>query len=328
MESKKLKEKESSGFKRVSIGIIVLLLIAVSALITVFNDDRQENQVTSGSSAVVNSTLETSQVTDGMMIEERIGNEKDILSILEFKNGEIQTPYLTLYYPESFEEYLLIANSCRDPYMLEFYAIIPNRMEQKIFEVCLGTDFNGNMGVVTTDKGEISVSMTIYSVVTDDTWSESEIDTIFAMQEAVNELIWRLGISSNNAGNSDLILKKSSEENNVINFLKIETPYCVLPYPAVWADRLYIEQIETIDTYRVEFYCKLEEHEPLLMFTVIFGGDEGEQLGVIIDAEENTIPVNIIMNAPSKDGLVDEELDTLYSMQEALNQLIQQLPLS
>lgn len=326
MKPKYLKKKKVSGLKWVLISVI-LPLILVIALMIAFMNAGQEQDMPSDSQTSENDATETTEAIDEMISEETVANVKETLALLEFKNGEIQTPYLTLYFPECFQDYLLIANNSNDPYILEFYAMLPEKTEQRIFDVCMGTGADGNLGVVVTDAGDIPVSMTVYSFVPDDTWNQGEIDTVLAMQEAANELIHGLGISDEAEKNNAPALKDAPEETTIVNFLQIETPYCLLQYPAIWADWLHTEQAEHEDVYRVEFYCSLEGYEQLLMFTVLFGGDEGEQLGVVTNTEGITVPVNILMNAPSKEGLQDEELEILYSMQEALNYLIQQLPL-
>lgn len=322
MKPKYLKKKKASGFGWILTGI-VLLVIAAVVLMSVFSDDREDAQV-SDPQDTGNSVTENSETPDEATTEATLDEVKGTLGLLEFKNGEIHTPYLTLYYPESFEDYLLVANSCEDPYILEFYAVLPDRMELRIFDVCLGEGASGNLGVVTTEAGEVRVSMTLYSFTPDDTWEAGEIDTVLAMQEAANELIDCLGLSDNGSSPD---YEDAPADTPIVNYMQFETPYCVLHYPAIWADWLCVEYAEHGDAYTVEFYCSLDDHEPLLMFTVLFGGDEGEQLGVVTNEEGMIVPVNILMNTPSEEGLQEEERNILYSMQEALNLLIQQLPL-
>lgn len=322
MKQKYLKKKETPQRKWVLIGtVLTLALAAVFAL--VFGNSGQKQAVPSPS--------ETSETTPSQAqetaAEEPTSKARDAVTLMEFKDGRIELPDLTLYYPESFEDCLLVANISREPYILAFYAVLPEKAEQRIFDVCVGAGSDGNLGLVATDKGDIPVSMTLYSFDPDDTWDEGEIDTILAMQEATNELINRLDISDERTENRAPAVKEVPEETAVVNFMQIETPYCILQYPASWEDRLSVEHFESEDVYRVAFYCHLEGHEQLLMFTVLLGGDEGEQMGVVTNAKGITVPVNLLMNTPSEDGLQDDELEILHTMQEAVNVLIQQLPL-
>lgn len=336
MKPKYLKQKKTSKLSWVLVGIIVLLVSVIAVMQMLIDKDAVSDQPTAPETYVTAASdyPETSEMTipkqseaEETTVNEGTAEDDNAVIILEFENGEIQTPYLTLVYPESFADFLLIANTSRNPYVLEFYAVLPEKMEQRIFDVCLGLESDGNLGIVATDAGEIPVSMTVYSFAPDDTWDEGEIDTILAMQEAANELILGLGITGEEDEINAPVLKETPEETTVVNFMQIDTPYCLLQYPAIWADWLHIEHTKSDGIYRVEFYCDLNGHEALLMFTVLFGGDEGEQLGVVTNEEGVTVPVNILMNTPSEDGLPENEKNILYSMQEALNLLIQQLPL-
>lgn len=326
MKPKYLKKKKTSGLKWALVGVILVLILAIAFMMG-FKDAGHRNETPSDSETTESTAAVPTETSEAIISEEPLFETNNAVTILEFENGEIQTPYLTLYYPEIFEDCLLIANTSKEPYVLEFYTVLPEKAEQRIFDVCLGPGSDGNLGIVSTDTGEISVSMTLYSFVPDDTWEKGEIDTIFAMQEAANELILELGFNSEEEEIKAPVLKETPEETTVVNFMQIETPYCVLQYPAIWADWLCIEHFDGENAYSVEFYCNLEGHEQLLMFTVLLGGDEGEQLGVVTNADGITVPVNILMNTPSEEGLQDEELEVLHSMQEALNSLIQQLPL-
>lgn len=326
MKPKYLKKKKTSGLKWVLVSVILVLILAI-AFMMIFKNAGQEQETPDDLQTHETTATETTNAADETTSEETVAGVKTAVTLVDFKNGEIQTPYMTLHYPESFEDHILIANNSNDPYVLEFYAVLPEKTEQRIFDISLGDSTDGVIGVVNTDMGEIPVSLTVYSFAPDNTWSEGEIDTVLAMQEAANDLIAGLDISNVTEENNAPVLKDAPEEITIVNFLQIETPYCMLQYPAIWEEWLHTEQKESENVHRVEFYCCLEEHEQLLMFTVLMGGDEGEQLGVVTNADGITVPVNILMNTPSEEGLREDEKEILYSMQEALNQLIQQLPL-
>lgn len=324
MKPKYLKKKKSSGLKWVLIFAVVAVCLIIVAIIHTNHEKVNENPgYETQPDQISTETTEATKATTPNKTEEESGNQRGV----EFKNGEIQTPYLMLNYPESFEDLLLVINSCQDPYVLEFYAVLPEKMELRIFDLCLGTGSAGNIGVVVTDAGEVPVNLTVYQFNPDETWSDGEIDTVLAMQEATNELISALNIVNESEENKEPVLEETPEETTIVNFIEIETPYCVLQYPAMWGNWLRTSHNESESVYSVEFYCRFENHEQLLMFTVLFGGDDGEQLGVVTNAAGVTVPVNIEMNAPSEEGLREEELNILYSMQEAINVLIQKLPL-
>lgn len=322
MKPKYLKKKKKSVGGLLILIAVIVLVIAI-ALISMLGSKSEAEETTANTQAATESIpLETEQ-TEPEVTQTKV---QESLNFLSFENGEIQTPFLTLHYPEMFEDYLLIANSSSDPYILEFYAVLPERTEQRIFDICLGSGSDGNLGIVETAAGAVSVSMTVYSFDPDETWTQGEIDTVLAMQEASNELVSNLSISHGNETQTP-DFEEAPKETTVVNFLKIETPYCELRYPAVWTETLHTEENENDGIYRVDFYCSLEGHENLLIFSVLLGGDEGEQLGIVTNEAGITVPVNLLMNTPSEEGLQANELEILYSMQEAVNQLIEQLPL-
>lgn len=327
MKPKYLKKKKIPGW--IWVLILAILLIAGVVAAFVLTDAGQEpaEQPSSGPQASEEPSSNPDETQDTSVPEESTEAPKDPPVLVEFENGRIQTPYLTLYYPESFEDCLLVTNSCQSPYTLEFYAVLPERTEQRLFDLSLGAGADGNLGTVTTEAGQIPVSATVYSFTPDSTWEQGQIDTVLAMQEAFNELIGKLGIVSEAGGNDAPAVKEEPGESAPVYFIQVETPYCTLYYPAPLADRLSVSQVGSEDVHRVEFYCNLEDHEPLLMFCVLFGGDEGEQLGVVTNADGITVPVNILMNTPDEDALQPEQLEILYAMQEAVNQLIEYLPL-
>lgn len=328
MKPRYLKKKKIFGVQWVIAAVVVLLICTVSVIL-IKNDgaDTVQTEVQETENPTTCATEAASE-----LIVQSASEETEMIEVvpagqLDFLHGQIQTPYLTLHYPESFEDYLLVINSCISPYTLEFYAVLPDKPEQRIFDLYMGDGSDGNLGVVVTDAGEIPIGMTVYSLALNETWSEGERDTVFAMQEAANELISNLNISYSQEGEQSPVLGNSEQNTKIVQYLRIETPYCDLEYPAFYADKLYLEETESEDVYSVAFYCDLEDREPILMFTVLFGGDEGEQLGIVTSANGITVPLNILMNMPSEEGLENEELDILYSMQEAVNQLVQRLPL-
>lgn len=328
MKPKYLKKKKKSPWGWLIVVAVIVLVIAlvIAMMIKGESGAGETTPDTPTTETPTAPTIPTAPVTAQTESETTAIQDNGAVTIVAFENGEIHTPYLTLYYPEAFEDCLLIANSSRDPYVLEFYTVLPEKTEQRIFDVCFGAGTDGNLGVVKTESGEIPVSMTIYSFTPDATWNQGEIDTVHAMQEATNELIHYLDIAEKD---SDIIpvLEEEPAETTIVKFLHVETPYCVLQYPAVWAEWLHVEEAEIDGVYRVDYFCSLEGHENLLMFSVLLGGDEGEQLGIVTNTDGITVPVNLLINAPSEDGLNEDEITTLYAMQEAVNQLIAQLPL-
>ena len=250
--------------------------------------------------------------------------------IVECKNDQIQTPYFPLYYPDALADLLVIANTADEPFTLEFYAMLEEKPEQRIFDIRLSQRVKGNTGLVKTDAGDVYVNVTFYKFDPDNSWTKDEINTILAMQEAANDLISRLDLEQEPSGQvQQPAMEETSPESSVVNMLSVPTPHCTLQFPVRWKDYLVTEQIEDEETgvYRVLFYGKVPGREKCLMFTILFGGDEGEQLGVVVNTLGEYIPVNVLLEDMLLDGWNQEETQTICTMQEAVNELIGQLPL-
>lgn len=247
----------------------------------------------------------------------------------EYEGSRIETPYFTLQYPEELSDHLTVVKTSDSPYTLEFYAMLEGRPEQRIFDIRLGKDVPGNMGMVKTDSGEIRVELILYRFVPGEDWSEGEINTVLAMQEAANDMLEQLDLVeiSQSGGQSGPV--ETAPESSIVNMTLIKTPYCTLHYPVRWKDYLVTEQTENEDTgvYSVAFYGKVEGSEKCLLFTIAFGGDEGDQLGAIVRDSGEFVTVNLLMADPDLTGWPEENIQILYSMQEAVNELIAELPL-
>ena len=72
---------------------------------------------------------------------------------------------------------------------------------------------------------------------------------------------------------------------------------------------------------------KTASHEPVLLFSIYVGGDEGEQMGAVMGEDGIPVPVNLLLTELDLTGWSAEDADLMYTMQEASNQLVDMLPL-
>lgn len=248
--------------------------------------------------------------------------------IMELVNGEIQTPYGVLKYPEELADLLTIAKTSNDPYTLEFYAVIEDRKEIRLFDVAFGEGSGGNMGNVETEQGQVPLNVTIYTLSFDASWLEGEIITAQAMQDAVNEMIEQLKPVAESQQSVVPEVFQQPDEDSALDNLRIETPYCMVYYPAKWSEYISYEYDDTQeDVYKLNFYSSMYGLEPVYLFSIYFGGDEGEQLGAVMSEEGIPVPVNLIMAELDLSYWSQSDASIIYSMQEASNQLIEKLPL-
>ena len=236
----------------------------------------------------------------------------------------IQTPYIELHFDEAFADLLGVVHTAGTPYLVEFYATLDERPEQRLFDIALGEGADGNLGAIQTDAGIVPVSMTIYTFEPDDSWNSGEIDTILAMQDVANDLMQQLMEYQAMDGYDGPTVSDEQPESTWVNYMDIQTPYVVMQYPAAWKDFLVVESEEK-EEYWVNFYGKLEDRDPILLFSVILGGDYGEQVGVIPNGEEGFVTVNLMMEKLNLDEMNEADVQILYSMQEDANWLIENM---
>ena len=236
----------------------------------------------------------------------------------------IQTPYLQLHFDEAFVDLLGVVHTKGSPYLLEFYALLEEKPEQRLFDIAIGEGADGNLGAIQTQQGVVPVSMMIYAFNPDESWNEGEITTVQAMQDVANDLIQQLMEHQAMDGYDGPTISEELPESTWVKYQVIHTPYIDLQYPAVWNDSLLVEE-EDVDEYWVKFYGQLEERDPILLFSVIFGGDYGEQVGVIPNGEDGFVTVNLMMETLQLDEIAEADAQMLYSMQEDANRIIENI---
>lgn len=315
---KYLKKKEK---KRKLLPLVLILVLVAAAAAVLLRKTTPE--VVQTEPAPTQTTAPEVKETEPLFV---MPEQTRPVEVVELTDGQIQTPYGVLYYPEGMADHLIIVNSAADPYTLEFYASMEGKMDLPLFEIELGDGSGGNMGLVQTSQGEVPFNATIYTLSFDETWSEGEILTAQAMQDVVNDMIDQLDPRKETA-RPDTAETFPESENTTVNYLEIVTPYCNLYYPARWGTVLRYDFDESEENvYKVRFYGRLEGRDVQQIFSIYFGGDEGDQLGAVLDADGIPVPVNILMHQLEVEGLTESEKEALFSMQEAANQLIEKIP--
>ena len=337
---KQMKKKKVNGMVIAVVALVVVLLLLVGFLLWQMHKESvkklpeaqqteptvmQQETTEQTEPTLADKVEEKTEPTEAAEVETKPFQENTKEELLR-QNGQIETPFLTLYFDETLTDCLGIVHDTGKPYVLEFYAVLEGKPEQRIFDILFAEGEEGNLGVLETDAGEFSVSMKVYDFNPDDTWTAGEIDTVLALQDTANDLIEQMMVYQMKEEYKGPEISQEKPESNLVDFLAIETPYGALSYPVKWQDYLVTERKQT-DTYRIDFYGQLGEQEPVLLFTIIFGGDTGEQVGAIKDRDGQYVTVNVIMEALNVEGFEDADVAILYEMQEAMNLLIAQLPL-
>ena len=308
--------------KKSSIVIIGLVLVLIAVAVILLRTGNAGEEIRQPDpTTVTTATVEAEVETEPSV-------PADPVVIIGLEEGQIHTPYGALNFPEELSDHLLVANTCQQPYTLAFYAVMEGKHEVRLFDISLGEGSGGNMGKVTTPEGEVPLNITIYSLNMDETWTEGEFVTVQAMQDVVNEMIEQMAPKTDSVQSEEPVFVEQPAERNTIHNLEIVTPYCTMYYPARWNSTMYYEHDDSQeDIYKVHVYGRVSETESQLLFSIYFGGDEGDQLGAVMNSEGIPVPVNLLLNQLELDGLNEEDAELLCAMQEASNELVEKLPL-
>ncbi len=318
-------KRKMKTIRNVLLAVVLVLIAVIAVMLVSIGRQKQPEEPQTKPTVTVAETVEAETAPTEVEVTVPVVRSYEIV---EPVNGEIHTPYGTLTYPQGLSDHLLIACTSRQPYVLEFYAVMEDKQELRLFDLALGEDSGGNLGTAMTTQGEVSVDVTLYELNTDETWTEGELLTASAMQEAVNELIGQLAPSAEETRQAQTVIHRQPEEDSSVHNLEIETPHGKLYYPARWADMVtYFDDDSQEGVYKVFFHSRMEGREDQLLFALYFGGDEGEQLGAVMGAENIPVPVYLVMNQLHTEGWEPAEAEELFSMQEAANQLVARLPL-
>lgn len=258
------------------------------------------------------------------------------------EDGVIKTPYIDFVFDTAFIDYLYVVHNDETEYVVEFYAIIDNRSKQRLFDIAFGDSTNESVMTISTEEGETPVSTVVYPFSPDDSWTQDEINTILAMQEVLNEILAQMGenevkpdkietktpivaATESTTKSNTKTDTKTDEKPEIETYIETKTPYCTLNFPVEWEEYLKVKQIKG-DVYTVEYYAVLKNRAPVLMFSIIFGGDDGEQLGALKDTNGQYVSVNLVLETFEKLNYSDKEMKIIREMQDGVNTLIDQIP--
>lgn len=117
--------------------------------------------------------------------------EEDALESVMADGVVISTPIGELYYSKAWEEYTEVKCSSDETHFTAvIHANIGNHsMDILAIHLCDEADGMTVGSVPDSDGNQTKVFLEIYEIDTDNGWSQSEIDTVYAMQESVNQLV-------------------------------------------------------------------------------------------------------------------------------------------
>lgn len=184
--------------------VIAVYLIVIIILLCLLLKKSDDNKSSVSDTNVQNGTSSSSENINTDVQKETFVSEQEITSITigtpddERESIEIVTKYGTLLYPLEWEKNLRTKIVDSDVYKVEFYGTVEGKAEQHLFDLIFNGETGYNLGTLTTETGEaVQINIESYDFEFDDSWTEDEKFTLYAMQEDINYIIGMLSEGGN-----------------------------------------------------------------------------------------------------------------------------------
>lgn len=311
---KHAKKNNNKGLT-IALGICIVLLTAVIIFMLVavagFGKQKPNDNPVPG---VNDATGETGELVEQPeYTEPQETNAEDL---------QITTPYATLYYPGQWSGLLQVDQLSGDPYQVVFTAKLDSGITQELFTISFGGGMADSIGVVNVSGKDVAVHLSVQDIVPGDDWTDNEISVIYNMLECLNDVLAGLNLTTpqEEPVHNQTTLPPESDEA-----MTIDTPAGGLRYPARWKDYLKLE-VRDEQAYAVEFYTDLEGFDPVLLFTIYLGGDQGIYVTDITAPDGSQVKLYVDFTEIEADiNWTDAQKAIVFAMQEDINFLLSEL---
>ena len=173
--------------------VIAVCLIVIIILLCLLLNKSDDSKSSDNKSALSDTSMqsETSASTENSSLT--VGSPDDSREAIE-----ISTKYGTLLYPKEWESNLRTEIVDSDVYKVKFYGTVEGKTEQHLFDLLFNGTDGYNLGTLKTESGEdVAINIVSYDFELDDSWTEDEKFTLYAMQEDINYTIGMLAENGN-----------------------------------------------------------------------------------------------------------------------------------
>lgn len=227
----------------------------------------------------------------------------------------IETPYRDLVFPGEYAAFLKVERTENPDLVLDFYATFDSGKSQKLYSIGFGEPIEPAIGQIATADGVVvGVYVASYEFEPDGTWPVREANTVTAMQETMSVVLEGMKIV-------DLDTPMPEVQGDEV---VIETPHAKLYMPGKWAEELTVT-IDQTDGYELIFHGTINEHEPMALFAVSFGGSEGTVVHTLYTENDVAYDVRLRTFPLEMEGWSSVDQATARAMQEDLNYLLGKL---
>lgn len=233
----------------------------------------------------------------------------------------VETPFCSLSFPVQWKDQLRTQYAESDDGGAMTFLAAMGESETQLFSVVFSSKIDtacSPFGVLTGGEAPVVVSLKIYDIETDVSWTDAQKETAFAMQDECNYLLEQLQKQTN--------FDTDYESYFVPEDIKIDTPFCALSVPGTWADRIWWEFTPSDQGGVLNVYG-LVAAEDAPLFRICFGAEmDGAAPVGSIKVGGGQIQVGIVMAEPEDTAdWTDADWDDYTAMQEVINDLLASL---
>ena len=161
-------EKNTNKLQNVVIALSIIIAILVIVIGTIIISSGNKDNNDKGGNSTVNSSVNKEEV----------------------KYTEVKTKYCTMKYPSEWKEYITVTKSEENGVLSEKFTCDVANQTIDMFTVHFGTTDSGDvMGSFFEDGKQIPVSIEYGNFEENDTFTDEEIDTVYAILECINDVI-------------------------------------------------------------------------------------------------------------------------------------------
>lgn len=227
----------------------------------------------------------------------------------------VKTPYGTLNFPKEWSEYLAVEVMEGDPYQVAYIADLGGDKRHTLFVLNFGGDAETAAAFVNVNGSKVPLHLSGVDSPFGSDWTDSEINMVATMQEALNDVLSGLNLELNLGPDSSIPVENGED-------MVIDAPCGELHYPSRWKDNL---SLQMADDY-VAFYGRVGGHSEQWLFTVHFGTGVGIEIGSVTDVGGQIVSVSVeIEDLMLDDSWSTNDASVIYAMQEDLNYLLMNL---
>lgn len=320
---KYLKEEDKKKRKKRLVTVLIVapvLLVAAAAavLLPPWLAERDQQMQTPGQTeaSVQTDAAEPTEGTESIGQTEPDGTTEPTEYMAPLQELEVVTDYGTFLLSGHWDGEVRAETAQKDGYTISVFGRVGAQREQRAFDVYFGGTAGDHVGyVMAPDGGAVEVTVLIYDLESDESWTETEKLEFLGMQGEVNSIIGQLRLLSD----------EEVRQNVNTETVSVETRYLPLSYPAAWKD-----QVRTVviggDTVVVSFYGTLTDVGEHHLFDIVLAGEGEEILGFYTADDGTEISVEVANVAEgSADGWPEQAMLEMSAMMEMINNILQNL---